>query len=730
MPRTRRPQSPAELDVRGHSRTHRSRLELRETDRELLNATVGAALSGDNRELARLEFLWAVRAGLDSRLRCDQLLAMSHRRVRLDPALFELPSDRQLASEGPLHRLCMHPLGEVLALRREILFDLQATVPEGCEERYFAAESGSSPELTELRALVPLEFGEMAGILRQVRRGDQSQNALPFCEWICLPDLEGATDAEVSGLVPSGVGPDGPPEKHRSRAPAASALGEIAEAIADVIGRTWRSAVSQQWHRDTRAETAGALRKRACQELGLVAQADYTDDEILRTVGLFWSRRIRPAATAVHLMFLVAELEKTGYRPQTFAARYRALCALAAIGQRGVADADRGHISELMRDQSSTSKAAQIGACASLYGAWVIQMGKEGVAIPQPQWAGYSFPTVKVGKIVSLLWPRWLHELRGQVDHDTRQFLDDLIATGSRVEALRWAQPRAAVLTGETPYIDLWQKVKGGGSQRVYIETTASQLQRMAERVRELPPEGPLEVITTDQLRGRMRLHGRTLHPHDIRRLLAVRLVLGSAPGASEGEHWLGRLWGRFNWRSRQTMLSYAVCVDYLGNRAAAELMSGAQTWRLTPLDARALSGLPAAVARRAFSLTSTPDVAAISQAQRGYLANSKRNDRCRRLAVELRTGPLREVVSGVRDAIIGLDWLGVDDRVVLSGAMVTDASGLSRKATRALLRAQGTSGRRAHLALVAADGGFSRWALRELSRRRPRLLGPDLVVY
>jgi hypothetical protein len=210
----------------------------------------------------------------------------------------------------------------------------------------------------------------------------------------------------------------------------------------------------------------------------------------------------------------------------------------------------------------------------------------------------------------------------------------------------------------------------------------------------------------------------------------SVRLVLNSAAGASEGEHWLGRLCGRFNWRSPETMLSYAVCLDYLGNRAAGDLMSGAQTWRVSPLDARALSGLPAGVARRVFSLTSTPDVAAISRAQREYLATSKRNDRCRRLAVELGTGPLREVISAVQNGAIGLDWLGEDDRVVLSGAIVTNASGLSREACRTVLRAYRPAVRHARCALVAADGRFSRWALREFPERRTRWIGPDIVVY
>ena len=280
------------------------------------------------------------------------------------------------------------------------------------------------------------------------------------------------------------------------------------------------------------------------------------------------------------------------------------------------------------------------------------------------------------------------------------------------------------------PYFEQYQETKGGGHYRAYIEGPPELVESILTRVGSLQPKSNVEVLEPDQLQSRLVVDGIRVRAHDIRRLVVVRMILQSAPGTDGSRHWLGALLGRFNWATTDPIGNYAVCLDYVGNQATAQLMEDSLGWEMSAANARALSGLPAGQARRGFPQGARHTVADVIRGQRACLGASRSAERDRQLADALHAPALRGVVVGAFPQGLLLHWVDEDARVRAGGAIVSKASRWRRTEARALMADLNRQRSRIPLVLMAVDGGFSAWALRTVVRRGTTLIGADLLMW
>ena len=261
--------------------------------------------------------------------------------------------------------------------------------------------------------------------------------------------------------------------------------------------------------------------------------------------------------------------------------------------------------------------------------------------------------------MVSLVWPDDLSRLRAVIDDEAELLLDLLLLTGARVESASLARPSLFCFAGE-PYLTLLEAVKHKGPQRARYRTHIAGPHLLVEKLKNAVAlrggETRLVELTSDQFRYALRLDGRSIHPHDVRRTLVVRALLRE-PRTDSG--WFYRILGRFNWRDRESVFSHAVCIDHLANQEADLLIAPALEWTVVGGQARALSGLPAGLARRAFRTDDRYPLREIIVAQSDYLRSASRGaDRCRHLSEALNLVVVDEIVEGADASGVLLRWV------------------------------------------------------------------------
>ena len=141
---------------------------------------------------------------------------------------------------------------------------------------------------------------------------------------------------------------------------------------------------------------------------------------------------------------------------------------------------------------------------------------------------------------------------------------------------------------------------------------------------RTLPPTGPFPAIGDSPVRQiLLRLDGRPVHAHDIRRLvLQWRMLQACSHPDPTGVNFLGKLAAGANWRGLSSLPSYAVALDWMGNQEMDDHFRPARAWTYTAEEARRMSGLDTAAARHAFPAGTMPTLGAILKAQREALVN------------------------------------------------------------------------------------------------------------
>ena len=171
-------------------------------------------------------------------------------------------------------------------------------------------------------------------------------------------------------------------------------------------------------------------------------------------------------------------------------------------------------------------------------------------------------------------------------------------------------------------------------------------------------------------LRRRMSIEGRQVRRHDIRRLvLTYRMIRAATAGDPD---WGANLVADANWKDLQSLGSYGVALDWLGNaEASALLFAPSLARRCAPVEARALSGLPAAVARHQFPDTRLPTLGTILDAQAEFLNGPLSRTRTAALGAHLGRSDLREIVTPIKDRSVELAWLDSDDKIVAHGLLL-----------------------------------------------------------
>jgi hypothetical protein len=207
-------------------------------------------------------------------------------------------------------------------------------------------------------------------------------------------------------------------------------------------------------------------------------------------------------------------------------------------------------------------------------------------------------------------------------------FLDLLLATGARISSLIQADNRSAVLHGQMPYLNLYVGVKGKGRtvrwHRAWLQAPDVVLAKIRVQVTGTPPGAMLVGYSQDQVRQiLLRLDGRSVHAHDIRRLvLQWRMLQAYSHPDPTGVNFLGKLAAWANWQGLSSLPSYTVALDWMGNQEMDDNFRPARAWTCTAEGARRLSGLDAAAARHAFRGGTTPTLGGILEAQREALVN------------------------------------------------------------------------------------------------------------
>ncbi|HUY24870.1 MAG TPA: hypothetical protein VMV09_06155 [Candidatus Saccharimonadales bacterium] len=187
---------------------------------------------------------------------------------------------------------------------------------------------------------------------------------------------------------------------------------------------------------------------------------------------------------------------------------------------------------------------------------------------------------------------------------------------------------------------------------------------------------------TGENLRQHMSTEGRPAHRHDIRWLvLTYRMMRASTVGDPD---WVANLVADANWKDLQSLGSYGVAPDWAREcRGLCPPVRPSLAWRCTPVEARALSGLPAAVARHQFPGTGLPTLGTILDAQAEYLNGPLLRTRTAALGAHLGRSDLQETVTPIKDRSVELAWLDSDDKIVAHGLLLIGTASQRRGAAR-----------------------------------------------
>ncbi len=672
------------------------RSSLTALDHDLWSRTLRAAANDDSAWLGKLASVWVARSGFTTPLRRRQLAAAGLHQLRAIDGWLELPtvSPGRLVAGMPTDRFTIHPVGLILARRRLIrMLRTGAGEPGKGASLYPNDLEASAADLSirwrDLRALVQLDLGStMTPLLLRARQGLLPHNALPRREWRHLAALSSATLEDVFGLTEAQVGPATPSSRLRPSPPAASSS-ILSRQIHAAISKHWRSAHYQYAHSSTEHLAAIALMAMADGLLGLSADIDGIDPRTAAITAM-WTRDRSNAALAVHLLFLTSLLEDPAYHHKTFGAYASALVKITGeseVGLLGLSGTALQRYVKGLRLVGADSTAGHAATVAAHFGRFLLTLDGLHLDAPALAWAGTSLLTPPKSLTVSLAWPAQLARIRTQARtrHDERGelLLDLLLATGARISSLILADNRSAILHGQMPYLNLYIGVKGKGRterrHRAPLQAPDVVLAKIRTRVAGTPPGAMLVGYSQDQARQiLLRLDGRAVHAHDIRRLVIQwRMLQAYSHPDPTGVNFLGRLAAEANWRGLSSLPSYAVALDWMGNQEMDEYFNPAKAWRCTAEEARRLSGLDTAAARHAFHAGTTPTLGDILETQREALVNDPARV-ARQAAVAQFAGldHIEEVVGEVVEDELSLVWERDDVPVARGILLVRRSSG------------------------------------------------------
>ncbi len=735
-PRTTKHRSkvePAATDVRGPGRRRLNVADMAAVD-GLKWGAVTAALSEDQPAvLADHERWWTERSGLVSDIRRHQVDVAHPAQVHPVEGILELPvaGADPVTMATPAGRLALHPVAIALARRRYIqMATTGATVPGLSDHYYPAALEGTAedgiPARADLQQLITLQFGEeLTPVFWRAREGKLVHNSLPWREWMSLDALAGASLADLFGPAGSQLGPPRPSSRRRNTIRTVDST--LATRLATLVNEQWHSAYYQQRHHNTAALTASALRHEA-QALAGGEAAPIGGPAWASSIPQLWATDPEKAALALHFLFLAARLADFHDRPGLFQSTKNALVQLADLTPAGVLDISWAcfleHIQTLV-EQGQISRSRHWATTATKFTEWAKPVLARLPQLAAAEWCGRSMSRRPAPLIVSLAWPAQIARIRSACrtggDSTSQLALDLLVATAARLDSILQVDGRSAKLHGQDPYLDLYIGVKSKRSTpRTYRARFVAPPEQLVTLQRRLGGQ-PLEDLILgkgagENLRRHMSIEGRPVHPHDIRRLvLTYRMIRAATAGDPD---WVANLVADANWKDLQSLGSYGVALDWLGNgEAAALLFAPSLAWRCTPVEARALSGLPAAVARHRFPGSGLPTLGAVLDAQAEFLTGPLLRSRTAALGAHVGRSDIREIATPIKDGPVELAWLDSNDKIVARGLLLTGTASQRQGTARRQVKEAWTTLRRRQGSeswwVLAPADSFSRACLR-----------------
>jgi hypothetical protein len=683
--------------------------------------------------LADHERWWTERSGLVSDVRRRQIDVAHPAQMHVVEGILELPvvgADPPTMAT-PASRLALHPVAIALARRRYIqMATTGATVPGLGDHYYPAAREGTAedgiPARADLQQLITLEFGEvLTPVFWRVREGKLVHNALPWSEWVSLDALAGASLADLFGPAGSQLGPPRPSSRRRNTIWTVDST--LATRLATLVNEQWHSAHYQQHHHNTAALTSAALRH-AAQALAGGDAAPIAGLDWASSILQLWATDQEKAALALHLLFLAARLNDFHDRPRLFQSTKYALVQLADLTPAGVLDISWACLLEHLHtlvEQGQVSRSRHWATTAAKFTEWAKPVLAHLPQLAAAEWCGRSVSRRPAPLIVSLAWPAQIGRIRSACrtggDSTSELALDLLVATAARLDSILQADGRSAKLHGQDPYLDLYIGVKSKlSAPRTYRARFVAPPEQLVTVQRRLGGQPLKDLILGKEadknLSRHMSIEGRPVHPHDIRRLvLTYRMIRAATAGDPD---WVANLVADANWKDLQSLGSYGVALDWLGNaEASALLFAPSLAWRCTPVEARALSGLPAAVARHQFPGTGLPTLGAILDAQVEFLNGPLLRTRPAALGAHLGRSDLQEILTPIKDGAVELAWLDSDDKIVARGLLLTGTASQRQGAARRQLNEAWTTLRRRQGSeswwVLAPADSFSRACLR-----------------
>lgn len=724
---------PAATDVRGPGRRRLNAADMAPVDALKWRAVTAALPQVRPAVLAEHERWWTERSGLVSDVRRRQIDVAHPAQVHVVEGILELPvaGAEPVTGATPADRLALHPVAIALARRRYIqMATTGATVPGLGDHYYPAALEGTAedgiPARADLQQLITLAFGEvLTPVFWRGREGKLVHNSLPWSEWMSLDALAGASLADLFGPAGSQLGPPRPSSRRRNTIRTVDST--LATRLATLVNEWWHSAYYQQRHHNTAALTSAALRREA-QALAGGGAAPIGGPDWASSIAQLWAADPGKAALTLHLLFLAARLDDFHDRPGLFQSTKNALVQLADLTPAGVLDISWACLMEhlqTLRELGQASRAQHWATTAAKFTEWAKPVLARLPDLAAAEWCGRSMSRRPAPLIVSLAWPAQIARIRSACrtdgDSTSQLALDLLVATAARLDSILQVDGRSAKLHGQDPYLDLYIGVKAKlSAPRTYRARFVAPPEQLVTLQRRLDGQ-PLEDLilgtqADENLRRHMSIEGRPVHRHDIRRLvLTYRMIRAAMAGDPD---WVANLVADANWKDLQSLGSYGVALDWLGNGEAATLLfAPSLAWRCTPVEARALSGLPAAVARHRFPGSGLPTLGAVLDAQAEFLNGPLLRSRTTALGAHLGRSDLREIVAPIDDGAVELAWLDSDDKMVARGLLLIGTAGQRQGAARRQLneawtilrRRQGTE---SWWVLAPADS-FSRACLR-----------------
>lgn len=690
---------PAATDVRGPGRRRLNAMDMAAVDALKWRAATAALAQSQPAVLADHERWWTERSGLVSDVRRRQIDVADPAQVHPVEGILELPvvGAGPVTMATPADRLALHPVAIALARRRYIQMATTGTTVPGLSDHYYPAAvegtvEGGTPARADLRQLITLEFGEvLTPVFWRVREGKLVHNALPWSEWMSLDALASASLADLFGPAGSQLGPPRPSSRRRNTIWTVDST--LATRLATLVNEQWHSAHYQQHHHNTAALSSAALRHRA-QVLAGGEAAPIRGLDWASSILQLWATDPEKAALALHLLFLAARLDEFHDRPRLFQSTKNALVQLADLTPVGVLDISWACLMEhleTLRERGQTSRAQHWATTAAKFTEWAKPVLAHLPQLAAAEWCGRSVSRRPTPLIVSLAWPAQIGRMRSacrtEGDSTSELALDLLVATAARLDSVLQADGRSVTLHGQDPYLDLYIGVKAKlGAPRTYRARFVAPPDQFLTFQRRLSSQPLKDLIlgkeAGENLRRHMSIEGRPVHPHDIRRLvLTYRMIRAARAGEAD---WVANLAADANWKDLQSLGSYGVALDWLGNaEAAALLFAPSLEWRCTPGEARTLSGLPAAVARHQFPGTGLPTLGAVIDAQAEFLTGPLLRTRTVALGARLGRSDLREIATPIKDGSVELAWLDSDHKIVARGLLLVGTAGQRQGAAR-----------------------------------------------